>query len=127
MITEQVQKHIEKEIEEKIVDENNYYLGAGDDDTPPTESDTELGNEYNIDRISIQSYSFDEVNNELTIEFWISSTEWNDADGFKENAVFLDDSNGDMYARNTHDSLEKTTDIEYLFTYKFNWSVNIND
>ena len=97
------------------------YIAVGTDDTTPTETDTTLGNE--VLRKERQEYSRDDTNGKITVSMWILSTEANSND-LKEVGVFDASSGGNMFSRNTFNTISKNNNIELWIDLEFTVSVD---
>ena len=104
-----------------FIQTNLTHIAVGTDNTPPTTSDTALGNE--VLRKAAQEISVDSINNTVTASMWIASTEANGTT-LQEVGTFDSDTDGNMLSRNTFNAIPKDDTMEVWIDIEFTVSVN---
>lgn len=106
VLTTSLLNQVRDDIQDDI--ETNFTHGAvGNDNTTPTASDTELGNEQFRDAVDDVDKS---VDNKITVTIQITPTE-NNGNTIRETGWFNAASTGTMWTRDTLTDLNKTSDI----------------
>lgn len=112
---------LQRDYIKKSINENLLYVGFGDDNTDPTETDTTLGNEfYRKPRIDIELEP-----NFSIISAWLNSIEGN-GEVIREYGLFKEDTAGQMFARGVKLDIEKNENIEVWVDFKIEYELELN-